>query len=277
MLLNTDATPLRPHPTLRSFLSPRSLQNLTSERENYEKEIKTANSKISQLEVEIEETKASAVDQNEQIMATHKERVEKLEKDNLAAYENAEKWERAAEENERKIGSTMDEVKRLKKKRDDDAFELENLQEDMDTMTENVKFLQLQNEELQAYNVRLEELNNLDNDNREEREDGSEVDGELCLTEERAKQILEEAVSAAEHDAFNESAFLPPADSNEGVHDVFDEELDEEEEEMFFESQPVDLSRDDENGIPFSTPQTTAKVKAIKRSSSRKVFALHNE
>ena len=206
-------------------------------------------------------------------------RVEKLEQDNLAAYENSEKWERAAEENERKAGSLIDEVKRLKKKRDDDAFELENLQEDMDTMTENVKFLQLQNEELQTYNVRLEELNNLGNDNREDGEEVSEVDGELCLTEERAKQILEEAVSAAENDAFNESAFLPPPDSGEEAHDVFNEDFDEEDDEMFFESQPVDLSRDDENeGIPtFRTPQTTGKAKTLGRSSSRKALAMHNE
>ncbi|GMH51892.1 hypothetical protein TrRE_jg5509 [Triparma retinervis] len=255
------------------------VKSLTSEREKYEKEISTSNSKIAQLEGEIEEIKASAAEQKEQIAATHKVRVEKLEQDNLAAYENSEKWERAAEENERKAGSLIDEVKRLKKKRDDDAFELENLQEDMDTMTENVKFLQLQNEELQTYNVRLEELNNLGNDNREDGEEVSEVDGELCLTEERAKQILEEAVSAAENDAFNESAFLPPPDSGEEAHDVFNEDFDEEDDEMFFESQPVDLSRDDENeGIPtFRTPQTTGKAKTLGRSSSRKALAMHNE
>jgi len=262
------------------------VKSLTSERENYEKEVKIANSKIVKLESEIEDAKATRDEQNDKITSTHRERVEKLEKDNMAAYENAEKWERAAEENERKASSLMDEVKRLKKKRDDDAFELENLQEDMDTMTENVKFLQLQNEELQAYNVRLEELNNLgdnqqgDDTDEYDEENVNEADGELCLTQERAKQILEEAVFAAanedEVDEFNESAFLPPADANANVHDVFDED----DHEMFFESQPEELSReeDDQENESWKTPQTTGKKAAFSESKTRRrVLALHNE
>jgi len=284
------------------------VKGLISERENYDKEAKLASSKISELEGEISDVKAAADQQSQQIEAAHKERLEKLEKDNMSAYENSDKWERAADENDRKVSSLMDEVKRLKKKRDDDAFELENLQEDMDTMTENVRFLQQQNEELQAYNVRLEEINNMggerfqlqeDDEEEEEHEveaaverkveqgqDDEAKNGEILLTEERAKQILEEAKLDFEmNDEFNESAFLPPPNETD---DVFDEDIDD---DMFFESQvdamnasqsrDLSHSRDEENEIPFSTPLTTGKVleksSSKKALSGRRALAQHNE
>ena len=61
--------------------------------------------------------------------AGHKKRTNELEAENARAYERADKWERIAEENTSKVQTLTQEVKRLNKKRSDDAFELENLQE----------------------------------------------------------------------------------------------------------------------------------------------------
>lgn len=82
-----------------------------------------------------------------------------LEAENSRAYSLAEKWERSASESSRQCSSLSSELGSLKKKRDEHLFELENLQEDMDTMTENCRFLQKQNQEYCEYNRRLEDIN----------------------------------------------------------------------------------------------------------------------
>ena len=125
--------------------------------------------------------------------AGFRKRTSELEAENAREFERAKKWECIAEENVIQTGALSAEVARLRKKRNDDAFELENLQEDMDTMTQNVKFLQSQNEELEAYVVRLESIQGMGMDEKEEGEDDEDEDeidcGEDVLMSERARQV----------------------------------------------------------------------------------------
>ncbi len=102
--------------------------------------------------VEVKESHERVTVEKEKI---NTERMENLEREMGEAWERAGLWERAAEDSERRVKNLSEEVRKLIKKRGDDAFELENLQEDMDTMTEQVKFLQVKNQELQEENARL--------------------------------------------------------------------------------------------------------------------------
>jgi len=190
-----------------------------------------------------------------------KQRIDSLEAELGRARMNADKWERVAEETERREAQTSEELRKVKKKRDDDAFERENLQEDYDTMTEQVKYYQMQNEELESEVRRLGSLCGMEEQQEDmgdfdcDQEDSELVDdvdatdfeaelarGEDLLERERQLMVLETAADSAKNSvlvekSLNESAFFPNHEKSV-VYDVdadlFEEEGDEEENEAYF-------------------------------------------
>jgi hypothetical protein len=149
-----------------SFLEGK-VKSFEGKLEVFEKERETRGEEMEAFEKERE----AWVKRGEEQALLNKQRMDALELELQRACERAEKWERVSEENERRASLATEELRKSKKKCDDAAFERENLQEDMDTMTEQVKYFQMQNEDLEIENKRLNTMLNIDG--------GGEGGGEL--------------------------------------------------------------------------------------------------